>query len=217
MSKAANAAAASALKRADKKSSGAGQISAAAAAKKARCLLTNVDPVPPPATPVEAPSAADTDAASGAALEAAAEGASSKGSGAFLQAAGAWKRAEKKSIVAGQISAAAAAKKARCLLTNVDPVPPPATSVEAPSAADTDSTVATPSIFVAEAEYRSNLAVEKSQQAAKVDTVNAAALAARQASSAAGVRAASVLSAASHAAAEAGAKTPEIAETCHDR
>jgi hypothetical protein len=105
--------------------------------KELRAMAT-VDATPP-ATTADAPAAADTDAATGAALEAAAEGASSKGSGAFLQAAGALKRAEKKSIVAGQISAAAAAKKARCLLTNVDPVPPPATPVEAPSAADTDA------------------------------------------------------------------------------
>ena len=81
MSKAANAAAVSAVKRAEKKISGAGKISAAAAAaNKARCVLDAI----PPATTADAPAAADTDAATGDALEAAAKGASSKGSGAWI-------------------------------------------------------------------------------------------------------------------------------------
>jgi hypothetical protein len=130
MSKAANASAASALKRAGGKQNKVGAGCLGVAAKKERREMATVDAIPP-ATSAEAPAAADTDAATGDALE--------KGSGAFLRAARALKRAEKKSSGARQISAAAAAKKARCLLTNVDPVPPPATPVEAPAAADTDT------------------------------------------------------------------------------
>ena len=117
------ATAASALKRAEKTHIRAGVISVAVAAKKERRAVATVDAIPP-ATNAEAPAAADTDAARLA---------------AHAVAAKALKRAEKKSSGAGQISAAAAEKKARCLLTNVDPVPPPATPVEAPSAADTDA------------------------------------------------------------------------------
>jgi hypothetical protein len=210
------AAAASALKRAEKTHIRAGVSSVAVAAKKERRAMATVGAILP-ATSAEATADADTDAATGDALQ--------KGSGDFLQAAGALKRAESAAGVqaasvlsAARHAAVAAGAKTRGRLAEIAPpkgsesflqsererVAAHRSKLKAIGASPSSSST----MSVAEAAYRSNLAVEKSQEAAMVVTVNAAALAARLASSADGVHDASVLSAARNAAAAAAAKTP---------